>query len=471
MRARACARAVCPGRVQRAECLLPRGGNIALAPLPARAQFTLIGSELVFLMLSIDLLLSLTNPFTNYTRNRLRYVLCVFAVAAAAALSLLGLGQDRLGMSRFGFCWFVPETHAAGINILLWSYFYSPSLAMCARARCTYAIRARAPTRPPVCVRYAFSTGVLIYAFFRLRRGMRDTYEVRKEVFRRGRNYVLGFVVYWIIAESLYFASLGSSGEGSESTTTLLFNFVFVSRGAANLIIWFTTYDIVDRFRAHPRHTVGDGALDDEHLLPHLNLALRKEILFYTRVAVRVSMAHLDTLERARSIAPRRGGGGALADGLAEPLVRPPSLEASWVTLELADFEHRFDPRGSSAVPLAAPPLELQVCAHDDVHSRMCAHGDMHSRMCARMAIFPVARPACDFWVCRLRRGACNRRPRRARRCSSATSRRRCSRRSGGSLTSTATSSASRWRSSCASGSRRGHRAPSCATRTTCASL
>ena len=169
-------------------------------------------------MLSIDLVLSLTNPFTNYTRNRARYVLSAFVIAAAAAGSLLGLSAEKLGNTHFGFCWFVPETRDAGINKFLWAYFYTPSLAM-----------------------YLFSIGVLLYAFYRLRRGMRDTYEVRQEVFRRGRNYVLGFVIYWVLAESLYFASLAGQEREAVGTLTLLFNFVFVSKGVANLVIWMTT--------------------------------------------------------------------------------------------------------------------------------------------------------------------------------------------------------------------------------------
>lgn len=147
-------------------------------------------------MLSIDLVLSLTNPFTNYTRNRARYVLSAFVIAAAAAGSLLGLSAEKLGNTHFRFCWFVPETRDAGINKFLWAYFYTPSLAV-----------------------YLFSIGVLLYAFYRLRRGMRDTYEVRQEVFRRGRNYVLGFVIYWVLAESLYFASL--AGQEREAVGTL----------------------------------------------------------------------------------------------------------------------------------------------------------------------------------------------------------------------------------------------------------
>jgi hypothetical protein len=169
-------------------------------------------------MLSIDLVLSLTNPFTNYTRNRMQYVLAVFVTASAVALSLLGFkdGTSDHPSSRFGFCWIKQQGENASINVFLWGYFYIPSLIM-----------------------YAFSIGVLLYAFLRLRRGMRETYEVRQEVFRRGRNYVLGYVVYWVLAESLYFLSL--SGNGTVTVMTLLFNFVFVSKGVVNLVIWMTT--------------------------------------------------------------------------------------------------------------------------------------------------------------------------------------------------------------------------------------
>ena len=50
-------------------------------------QFVLLGSELVFLMLSLDLLAALTNPFANYRHNRRLFMAIVVVRLAACTVA------------------------------------------------------------------------------------------------------------------------------------------------------------------------------------------------------------------------------------------------------------------------------------------------------------------------------------------------------------------------------------------------
>ena len=60
-------------------------------------QFVLLGSELVFLMLSLDLLAALTNPFANYRHNRRLFMAIVVVRLAGwtAALVTSGVTMAR----------------------------------------------------------------------------------------------------------------------------------------------------------------------------------------------------------------------------------------------------------------------------------------------------------------------------------------------------------------------------------------
>lgn len=68
-------------------------------------QFSLIGSELWFLVLTVDLHLASTNPFTSYKLNAQRYNLLVYSGSLGTALILLLLGNEVYGRSSDATCW------------------------------------------------------------------------------------------------------------------------------------------------------------------------------------------------------------------------------------------------------------------------------------------------------------------------------------------------------------------------------
>jgi hypothetical protein len=65
-------------------------------------QFTLLGSELCFLIISLDLRMAYTNPFSSYRQNRLYFGSIVFGISLATSLALMAMGDQVYGLSSLG---------------------------------------------------------------------------------------------------------------------------------------------------------------------------------------------------------------------------------------------------------------------------------------------------------------------------------------------------------------------------------
>lgn len=68
-------------------------------------QFSLIGGELWFFVLTMDLHLACQNPFTSYKLNAKRYLLLVFLGSVGTACILIMLGPEVYGLSSDANCW------------------------------------------------------------------------------------------------------------------------------------------------------------------------------------------------------------------------------------------------------------------------------------------------------------------------------------------------------------------------------
>jgi hypothetical protein len=65
-------------------------------------QFTLLGSELCFLIISLDLRMAYTNPFSSYRQNRLYFASIVFGISLATSIALMAMGDQVYGLSSLG---------------------------------------------------------------------------------------------------------------------------------------------------------------------------------------------------------------------------------------------------------------------------------------------------------------------------------------------------------------------------------
>jgi hypothetical protein len=68
-------------------------------------QFSLLGGELWFLVLTVDLHLSITNPFTSYKLNALRYHIFVYVGSFGTAIALLLAGPTYYGLGSDSSIW------------------------------------------------------------------------------------------------------------------------------------------------------------------------------------------------------------------------------------------------------------------------------------------------------------------------------------------------------------------------------
>lgn len=116
-------------------------------------QFSVLGAEIWFFTVSLDLFLALRNPFTNYKRNQRFYTFAMLAACLGTAtfnqLEVQPPGPGA-GLNTFHLCWVQPQN--VGLNAFMWVGFYMPVLGM-----------------------YGFAMFVLYYANTRLREGLRQT--------------------------------------------------------------------------------------------------------------------------------------------------------------------------------------------------------------------------------------------------------------------------------------------------------
>ena len=79
--------------------------NPNIWPLAWLVQFTLLGGELWFAVMSIDIHQSLTNPFTSYQINSWYYTTGVYAISALVATIFVSVVPIQYGLSVDPMIW------------------------------------------------------------------------------------------------------------------------------------------------------------------------------------------------------------------------------------------------------------------------------------------------------------------------------------------------------------------------------
>lgn len=182
------------------------------------------------------------------------------------------------GLTHFGVCWVHPQTEFA--NGYMWGFFYGPVLFI-----------------------YSWSFYTLVYARRRLSKGLRDTYEARMRTFSNGSSFVLGYTMFWTLVAVVYWAGLDTPTGPDMSPAAWIFALLFTSKGVATMVVWLNNSDLRAVAAADRVTRARDGpAKINRQLQPHLNLALRKEVLHYTTLAIRLSVVQSVGSERTRAV-------------------------------------------------------------------------------------------------------------------------------------------------------------------------
>uniref|UniRef100_M4B1J9 PIPK domain-containing protein n=1 Tax=Hyaloperonospora arabidopsidis (strain Emoy2) TaxID=559515 RepID=M4B1J9_HYAAE len=242
-------------------------------------EFTLLASECWFFCMTLNLLLSLTNPFTDFKRNTRMFHLGSWLVPLVLGLLLMKT-DDWSGYSDLGVCWtnalknleaddmtnctagyivtdnFSESYTAVNANIISWLFFY-------------------------IWMGLFIISGIAvwIWAWKRLSEGMPETYAVRVQSINRARFNVFAVTFYWIIVVIVYIKFLSRDRSQPDRSSELL-NFLIAGKGYLDLVIWFALNDF---HVAHFTHCLGENTGEiDVDLNPQVNAALRREVLFYT---------------------------------------------------------------------------------------------------------------------------------------------------------------------------------------------
>jgi hypothetical protein len=128
-------------------------------------QYFALAAELYYVMLSLDIVISILNPFTNHSRNMFLYHVAVHMLAAASGVLLLTTRWPSDGRVMYGrdgvldICWVRRDgDHSSATpSAFLWLFFIGPLLAM-----------------------QMLSLTSLIFMHVRLRRGLPQTFAVRR---------------------------------------------------------------------------------------------------------------------------------------------------------------------------------------------------------------------------------------------------------------------------------------------------
>lgn len=244
-------------------------------------QFAFLGNQLWFLVISVDLRRNYTNPFSSYKNDWRNYFRFVVSISLLSAIILLLGGNEVYGLSYLGTLW-IQDDRMTGRKINYWK----------------------------LCLYYDFAVIASLYALwatFDLRKfstkGLPDTLSKRSSIMERSWKYILANLCYDFV---IFFITLASyvQSEGSSPVAAVLLSFT----GVWSLFVILATnykdlsYQALTPFVFERTDTEDAENVAIERLLtqPHLNIALRAEILYFTtqglifstRILLRHQTAH-----------------------------------------------------------------------------------------------------------------------------------------------------------------------------------
>jgi hypothetical protein len=184
----------------------------------AVTQMAALSSEGWFFVMSLDLYLSLTNPFTSDKANLRRYHVYVWGSGLISALVLFSRDADGqlIDNPTQGFCWATQITNSPALGF---GIFYSWILVYYFSAIC-----------------------ITCFAWIRLQEGIESTLATRKHVLSTGRNYTMAFCAYWTVTILSYLLT-GEDDDRRFSDFHPLFCFLLAARGFVNLCAWLGSID------------------------------------------------------------------------------------------------------------------------------------------------------------------------------------------------------------------------------------
>jgi len=225
-------------------------------------QFTVISAESWLLMISIDLLLSVSNPFTSFKKNIRSYHFFVWTFSGIMALMLQMGPGSCCGPFIEGICWITAENPMFSC---IWVYFAGWVIGF-----------------------YLISIFILVYSFLALQKAKKETYGARNRVLRSIFLCMSSYAFHLSAVGFIAVLVLGSWQMSSFQNKMYIsakkgLSFVFSAKGFVDLFVWVWILPLTP-----PQ--VGDEDDVDTDLSPQLNTALQKDIVNMTTLGIKLSV-------------------------------------------------------------------------------------------------------------------------------------------------------------------------------------
>ena len=238
-------------------------------------QFSLLASQCFYFTLSLDLLLSLRNPFVSLSSSPLYHCFSFFfALLTAILIPITDAQGYRPGME---VCW-IKASDSSSLNVITWALFFIPTLLF-----------------------YAFALGVLVFAGWRLKVGLRETFHVRVKVLRDATRYVVAFTVYWSVALAIYLAIWYKERDGVDLKTNFAlyaaFAVTIVLRAVLDELAWLSSNGVWGLLLRW-----WEGQKEADVPASDINRALRWEVLAFTTRGIALAAQRQARYEQTRGL-------------------------------------------------------------------------------------------------------------------------------------------------------------------------
>ncbi|KAI9912288.1 hypothetical protein PsorP6_009079 [Peronosclerospora sorghi] len=300
-----------------AEYCVTEFSNSVVMPFRAAAitQALLIAGEFWFFAIPIDMVQSITNPFTSYSHNFRVYWFYSVLSGIVCGLVLWFFGRSdctkAVESEDQRFIWFHHNIDMPGFFWHQWILYH-----MC------------------VVVYLLFGLACMVYVRSRLRRGLEETFEVRRRVLSNGMLTCAVFISWSFLVICLFTVTNTATakavmGEVLFKELIDLSAFMHASRGCVNIIVWivvnapyFPSYysdDAADlavqalnesgrttraSFNGERSRTEASGIKYKSHkheeklMNPQLNVALRRQMIQMATNGIIESIQHYQRMRR-----------------------------------------------------------------------------------------------------------------------------------------------------------------------------
>jgi hypothetical protein len=238
------------------------------AYLSGVTQFLYLSSDCWYFAQIVDLYWSLTNPFMSVKANRRMYKGMVYAAGALSGVFATFVPGVH-GLADGNYCWTKRKTTDDPVdrdffhlNAGSWLLFYMWMILF-----------------------YLSGIAVLVFGVKRLRSGLRDTLQSRREMLRNGALSITSYTIYWTIVFIWYALSFqtrttyDADGDFPPSHIFRAFTFALSARGAVDYFVWFMI-NSPGLLRANWLKFSSDSA--DKQFSAQLNTALQEELIYFT---------------------------------------------------------------------------------------------------------------------------------------------------------------------------------------------